>query len=111
MLGKEGSGDFYARSEEILRKKSMMENKGKILVIIPAYNEEGSVGKVLEGVKQYLPGVDALAVNDGSTDLTSEKAGVSGAIVLDLPFNLGIGEAMQAGCQYAFGKGYGIPSG
>jgi len=82
--------------------------KEKTLVIIPAYNEEGSVGKVIEEVKQYLPGADALVVNDGSSDHTPEKAGGSGAIVLNLPFNLGIGGAMQAGYQYAFEQGYDI---
>lgn len=82
--------------------------KEKVLVIIPAYNEEGSVGKVVEGAKQYLPGVDALVVNDGSSDRTSEKAEASGAIVLNLPFNLGIGGAVQAGYKYAFEKGYDI---
>jgi glycosyltransferase involved in cell wall biosynthesis len=80
----------------------------KILVIIPAYNEEGSVGKVVQEVKQHLPGADALVVNDGSSDHTSEKAGASGATVLSLPFNLGIGGAMQAGYKYALEKGYDI---
>lgn len=79
-----------------------------ILVIIPAYNEEGSVGEVVVEVKKHLPQADALVVNDGSSDLTSEKAKEAGAIVLDLPFNLGIGGAMQAGYKYAFEKGYGI---
>jgi glycosyltransferase involved in cell wall biosynthesis len=68
-----------------------------ILLIVPAYNEEGSVGKVIEEVRTHLSKADILIVNDGSTDLTSEKARDSGAIVLDLPFNLGIGGAMQAG--------------
>jgi glycosyltransferase involved in cell wall biosynthesis len=85
-----------------------MKNKQNILVIIPACNEEGSVGKVVEEVKAHLPKVDALVVNDGSSDLTSEIARSSGAIVLDLPFNLGIGGAMQAGYKYAFEKGYDI---
>lgn len=85
-----------------------MEKKEKVLVIIPAYNEEESVGMVLEGVKQYLPGVDALVVNDGSSDRTSEKAEASGAIVINLPFNLGIGGAMQTGYKYAFQKGYEV---
>jgi len=85
-----------------------MENKGKILVIIPAYNEEGSVGKVVEEVHSHLPQIDVLVVNDGSTDLTSEMAKSKGAVVLDLPFNLGIGGAMQAGYQYANEKGYDI---
>ncbi len=86
----------------------MMENKGKILVIIPAYNEEGSVGKVIEGVRTHLSQADILIVNDGSTDLTSEIAKSMGAVVLDLPFNLGIGGAMQAGYQYAYERGYDI---
>ena len=85
-----------------------MKNKQKLLAIIPAFNEEGSVGKVVEDVKKYLPQADALVVNDGSNDLTSEKAEASGAIVLNLPFNLGIGGAMQAGYKYAFKKGYEI---
>jgi len=91
-----------------MTEKSVMKNKQKILVIIPAYHEEGSVGKVVEEVKQYLPRADALVVNDGSSDHTSEKAEASGAIVLNLPFNLGIGGAMQAGYQYAHEKGYDI---
>ena len=77
-------------------------------MIIPAFNEEGSIGKVVEEVKTYLPEIEALVVNDGSTDLTSEIAKVKGAIVLDLPFNLGIGGAMQAGYKYAYEKGYDI---
>jgi len=85
-----------------------MENQQKILVIIPAFNEGGSVGKVVEEVHTHLPQVDTIVVNDGSTDLTSEKAKACGATVLDLPFNLGIGGAMQAGYQYAKEKGYDI---
>ncbi len=85
-----------------------MDIQGKILVIIPAFNEEGSIGKVVEGVKSYFPQIDALVVNDGSGDLTSEIAQSKGAIVLDLPFNLGIGGAMQAGYKYAYEKGYDI---
>ena len=49
-----------------------------------------------------------MVVNDGSNDLTSEKAEASGAIVLNLPFNLGIGGAMQAGYKYAYEKRYEI---
>jgi len=85
-----------------------MKSYPKLLVIIPAYNEEGSVGIVIGDVKRYLPQVEVLVVNDGSTDHTSEKARNSGATVLDLPFNLGIGGAMQAGYIYANEKGYDI---
>lgn len=85
-----------------------MESGKKILVIIPAYNEEGSVGKVVEEVRHHFPQGDILLVNDGSTDLTSEKARAKGALVLDLPFNLGIGGTMQAGYKYAYEKDYDI---
>jgi glycosyltransferase involved in cell wall biosynthesis len=85
-----------------------VENEQKILVIIPAFNEEGSVGKVVEEVKTCLPRMDMLVVNDGSTDLTSEIANAKGAVVLNLPFNLGIGGAMQSGYKYASEKGYDI---
>jgi glycosyltransferase involved in cell wall biosynthesis len=80
----------------------------KILIIVPAYNEGGSIERVIENVSLHLPQVDILVVNDGSTDRTSEKARGSGAVVLDLPFNLGIGGAMQVGYQYAYEKGYDI---
>lgn len=79
-----------------------MGKQEKILVIIPAYNEEGSVGKVVEEVHTHLPQVGVLVVNDGSSDHTFEKAEASGAIVLNLPFNLGIGGAMQTGYKYPF---------
>ena len=85
-----------------------METQENILVIIPAFNEEGSLEKVVDEVHTHLPQVEVLVVNDGSTDLTSEKAKACGAMVLDLPFNLGIGGAMQAGYQYAHEKGYDI---
>jgi len=92
------------RKSELLR----MEFMKKILVIIPAFNEERSVGRVVEEVHTHLPQVEVLVVNDGSTDLTSEIAKSKGAVVLDLPFNLGIGGAMQAGYQYAYEKDYDI---
>jgi hypothetical protein len=85
-----------------------MEFGNNILVIIPAYNEEGSIERVIEDIRIHLPEADILIVNDGSTDLTSKKAKACEATVLDLPFNLGIGGAMQAGYKYAYEKGYGV---
>jgi hypothetical protein len=85
-----------------------MEARKKVLVVIPAFNEEGSLEKVVEEVKIHHPQAEILVVNDGSTDLTSEMAQSKGAVVLDLPFNLGIGGAMQAGYKYAYEKGYDI---
>ncbi len=85
-----------------------MESERRTLIVIPAFNEEASIKGVIEGVRGTLPHSTILVVNDGSTDLTSEKTGACGATVLDLPFNLGIGGAMQAGYKYAFEKGYDI---
>ena len=86
-----------------------MESEKKALVIIPAFNEEASIGRVIEGVRRALPQSTILVVNDGSKDLTSKNArGFFGAKVLDLPFNLGIGGAMQAGYKYAYENGYDI---
>ena len=85
-----------------------MESERKTLVIIPAFNEEGSIKRVIEGVRITLPQSTILVVNDGSMDFTSEIAKRKGAMVIDLPFNLGIGGAMQAGFRYAFEKGYDI---
>jgi len=80
----------------------------RILVIIPAFNEEDSIGRVIEDVRTNCPQMDILVVNDGSADHTSDKARASGVVVLDLPFNLGIGGGMQTGYKYAAEKGYDI---
>lgn len=77
----------------------------KVLVIIPAFNEEKSISQVIAQIK--LAGVgDILVVNDGSIDKTSELARQAGAKVVDLPFNLGIGGAMQTGYLYAANNNY-----
>jgi glycosyltransferase involved in cell wall biosynthesis len=85
-----------------------MKSSNKILIIIPAYNEAKSIEIVIQEIRNHFSQGDILVVNDGSTDRTSEKARGSGAVVLDLPFNLGIGGAMQAGYRYAYEKGYDI---
>jgi glycosyltransferase involved in cell wall biosynthesis len=79
----------------------------KILVIIPAYNEERSILKVISGILKY-PGIDVVVVNDGSKDETSAVTRRSGAGVIELPFNLGIGGAVQTGYLYAYKNGYDI---
>jgi glycosyltransferase involved in cell wall biosynthesis len=85
-----------------------MELTKRSLAILPAYNEEGSVGKVVQEINAHFPQAAVLVMNDGSTDRTSEKARTCGATVLDLPFNLGIGGAMQAGYKYAYENGYDV---
>lgn len=81
----------------------------KTLVIIPAYNESGSIEKVVNNVySQNIENLDVVVVNDGSTDNTLEKASNTKAIVLDLSSNLGIGGAVQAGYLYAYKNNYDI---
>ena len=83
-----------------------VENKEKILVIIPAYNEEGSIGKVIDEVSHQLPQADILVVNDGSTDETGSIARGKGVLILEHPYNMGIGATMQTGFLYALQNGY-----
>ncbi len=78
----------------------------KTLVVMPAFNEEASVGDVVAEVRAKLPGVDCLVVDDGSADATSERARNAGAAVATLPFNLGVGGAMRLGFRYALEHGY-----
>jgi glycosyltransferase involved in cell wall biosynthesis len=77
----------------------------RVLVVIPAYREEKKIGAVVSAVRERFP-YDVLVVNDGSPDGTSEAARRAGAIVLDLPCNLGIGGAVQTGFLYARDRGY-----
>ena len=78
----------------------------RLLVIMPAFNEGGNIAAAVHGVKAQLPAADLLVINDGSADDTAAAARAAGAIVLDLPFNVGIGAAVQAGFQYAAARGY-----
>lgn len=80
----------------------------KILTIIPAYNEEASIGTVIRRIQAAMPEADIVVVNDGSRDGTAKVAAGAGAAVIELPFNLGIGGAMQTGYIYARDNGYDI---
>ena len=76
-----------------------------LLVIVPALNEEGAVGAVVEDAVATL-GADVIVIDDGSTDRTRELARAAGATVLRLPFNLGVGGAIRTGLRYAADHGY-----
>ena len=78
----------------------------KTLIIIPAYNEEGFVARVIENIRREVPDADILVVNDGSRDRTARQARESGAMVMNLPYNMGIGSAVQSGFLFAKEKGY-----
>ncbi len=78
----------------------------KYLVILPAFNEEGSIGAVIADIKKNLSFCEILVVNDGSDDKTHERAAAANTIVIDHPFNLGYGAALQTGFRYAVMKGF-----
>ncbi|PVG81371.1 glycosyl transferase family 2 [Nocardioides gansuensis] len=80
----------------------------RILVIVPAWNEEESVGATVREITAANPGIEVLVVDDGSVDRTAERAENAGALVCRLPFNLGVGGAMRAGYRYALRHGYGV---
>ena len=81
--------------------------QSRLLIIIPAWNEEEVLGVVLDDVLEHKPAdADVLVVSDGSTDATAAIARSRGVRVLDLPLNLGVGGAMRAGFQYARRMGY-----
>lgn len=73
---------------------------------MPAWNEERSVGRVVDEIKAFDSTIDVLVVDDGSADGTAAAAEARGALVVRLPFNLGIGGAMQTGFRYAFEAGF-----
>ncbi|MCW2680789.1 MAG: glycosyltransferase family 2 protein [Frankiales bacterium] len=78
----------------------------RVLVVIPAYNEQASVARVVLEVAAALPDADVLVVDDGSQDLTAVRAARAGARVLTLPYNLGVGGAMRTGYLYALRGDY-----
>ena len=76
------------------------------LVIVPALNESESIADVVADLHRHVPDFDVLVVDDGSTDDTARVAAQAGAVVVSLPFNLGIGGAVQTGYRYAARHGY-----
>ena len=78
------------------------------LAIVPAFNEVEAIGTTIDSIHHSAPDFDVLVVDDGSTDATAERASRAGAAVLRLPFNLGIGGAVQAGYIYALERGYQV---
>jgi glycosyltransferase involved in cell wall biosynthesis len=76
------------------------------VAIVPALNEEQSIGRLLAELEALDPGLEVVVVSDGSTDRTAEVAAAAGAHVVRLPFNLGIGGAVQTGFRFAFENGY-----
>lgn len=78
----------------------------KVLVVIPAYNEETNIEHVVEELEREYPQYDYVVVNDGSTDRTAAICREHGYNLLDLSVNLGLAGCFQAGMKYAYYKGY-----
>ncbi len=83
-----------------------MSNGSSYLAVVPAYNESATIVGVVEALRKHASGFDTLVVDDGSTDNTDALASRAGARVVKLPFNLGIGGAVQTGFVYAREHGY-----
>ena len=80
----------------------------KKIAIVPAMNEEGSIGSVIDEIRAFDPTFTIVVIDDGSVDRTARAARERGAHVLRLPFNLGIGGAVQTGFRFAYENGYGL---
>jgi glycosyltransferase involved in cell wall biosynthesis len=78
------------------------------LAIVPALNEAGSIGQIVEEIRRHAEDFDVLVIDDGSTDETAAIAAAAGARVISMPFNVGIGGAVQCGYLYARDNGYTV---
>jgi len=80
----------------------------RILIVIPAYNEERSIASVLIGLRHAAPDYDRVVVNDGSRDGTGRVVDAMGEAQIRLPCNLGYGHALQTGMKYALERDYDV---
>lgn len=78
----------------------------RAIAIIPAFNEEAALPAVLAELAQAVPDLDVVVVSDGSRDRTANVARTAGVHVVELPYNLGIGGALQTGFRFAARNGY-----
>lgn len=80
--------------------------QGRVMVLIPTFNEQGAISRVIEEVRQVVPYADILVTDDCSRDQTIIEARRAGARVMTLPYHLGLGGCVQAGYRLAFQLGY-----
>jgi hypothetical protein len=78
----------------------------RYLAVVPAYNEAATLSHVLDELRRHAPEFDVVVVDDGSTDETARLAALAKVHVLRLPFNVGIGGAVQAGFKFAAQNDY-----
>ena len=84
----------------------MASESNSFLAVVPAYNEAASIAAVVNSLRRRAPHFDVIVIDDGSTDDTAKRAAAAGASVIKLPFNLGIGGAVQTGFIYALEHDY-----
>lgn len=80
----------------------------RLVAVVPAWNEAGAIGGVVDEIKAFDPAIEVVVVDDASSDDTADTAEAHGATVLRLLFNVGIGGAVQTGFRYARDEGFGI---
>lgn len=80
--------------------------ESKVLVMIPAYNEQENIARVITSIRCHVPEADVVVIDDGSIDATVPEAESAGAQVVSLPFNMGYGVACQTGFKFALRNGY-----
>ena len=78
----------------------------RLLIVIPAYNEEENIARVVDDLVRHYPQDDYVVVNDGSRDRTAAVCRANGYRLIDLPINLGLAGAFQTGLRYAADNGY-----
>lgn len=86
----------------------MLITDKKVLVTIPALNEERAIGFLVREIRKICPTLSILVINDGSRDRTAAEARSAGADVVTLPFNLGIGGAIQTGFKIAHANHFDV---
>lgn len=80
----------------------------RVLIIVPAWNEQDAVSETVTEILATVPDADLLVVDDGSDDRTAQRARAAGALVCELPFNLGVGGAMRTGYRHALRQDYDV---
>ena len=95
-------------ADPVTRRRTTSAQAVKPLAIVPAYNEEATIARVIDEIRAADPRFEIVVVDDGSTDRTAARATARGVRVLRLPFNLGIGGAVQTGYRYAFENGFDV---
>jgi glycosyltransferase involved in cell wall biosynthesis len=80
----------------------------RVVAVVPAFEEEAAIGPVVAEIVAFDPSIDVVVVDDGSSDGTGAAAAAAGATVVRLPFNLGIGAAVQTGFRWALERDYDL---